>query len=112
MEGYDVVVIGSFYGQPNFLARFGTLYEGKYIIPAEWQSALGNGSSAGGIIGLLLNGILVERFGARYVMIGALAALACFIFLFVFAQNLGTLVAAEVCAGLSWGCFQTLTTGE
>lgn len=45
MEGYDVVVIGSFYGQPNFLKRFGT-YVGKevapnspngYIIPAEWQ---------------------------------------------------------------------------
>ncbi|KZP02050.1 hypothetical protein FIBSPDRAFT_655333, partial [Athelia psychrophila] len=24
MDGYDLVIIGSFYGQPNFLKRFGT----------------------------------------------------------------------------------------
>jgi SP family general alpha glucoside:H+ symporter-like MFS transporter len=59
MEGYDVVVIGSFYGHPAFLKRFGVYSPGSnevgYIIPAEWQSALSNGSSAGGIIGLLVS---------------------------------------------------------
>jgi len=59
MEGYDVVVIGSFYGHPAFLRRFGVEAPGAnevgYIIPAEWQSALSNGSSAGGIIGLLVS---------------------------------------------------------
>jgi SP family general alpha glucoside:H+ symporter-like MFS transporter len=70
MEGYDVVVIGSFYGQrechpsqrtalnaANFLKRFGVEAPGStngYVIPAQWQSALSNGSSAGGIIGLLV----------------------------------------------------------
>lgn len=58
MEGYDVVVIGSFYGHPAFLRRFGVAAPGAnevgYIIPAEWQSALSNGSSAGGIIGLMV----------------------------------------------------------
>jgi SP family general alpha glucoside:H+ symporter-like MFS transporter len=46
MEGYDVVVIGSFYGHPAFLKRFGHYQKGAnngidYYIPAEWQSAVG-----------------------------------------------------------------------
>jgi SP family general alpha glucoside:H+ symporter-like MFS transporter len=72
MEGYDVVVIGSFYGQrelhtawcqsliklADFVKRFGVptdTTEIGYAIPPEWQSALSNGSSAGGIIGLLVS---------------------------------------------------------
>jgi SP family general alpha glucoside:H+ symporter-like MFS transporter len=36
-------------------------------------------------------------------MIGSLAWLTCFIFLFFFANSLGMLVAAEVLCGISWG---------
>lgn len=39
MEGYDVVVIGSFYGQPQFIERFGSVgsdgvmaIQGEYIL--------------------------------------------------------------------------------
>ena len=74
MEGYDVVVIGSFYGQrayselshhshdhqltisADFVKRFGVptdQTEIGYAIPPAWQSGLSNGSSAGGILGLL-----------------------------------------------------------
>lgn len=75
MEGYDVVVIGSFYGQresivsasgnlliklADFLKRFGVATDQTeigYAIPPDWQSALSNGSSAGGIIGLLVSSL-------------------------------------------------------
>jgi hypothetical protein len=40
--------------QANFLKRFGVESPQGLVIPAEWQSGLGNGSSAGGIIGLLV----------------------------------------------------------
>ncbi|KAF7965992.1 hypothetical protein HWV62_32702 [Athelia sp. TMB] len=113
MEGYDVVVIGSFYGQPNFLKRFGTPAPGSpngYVIPAQWQSALSNGSSAGGILGLMLNGWAAERFGAKKVMLTALLALIGFIFIMVFAESLTMLVIGEVFCGIPWGIFQTLTT--
>jgi hypothetical protein len=42
----------------DFLKRFGVptdTTEIGYAIPPQWQSALSNGSSAGGIIGLLVS---------------------------------------------------------
>lgn len=57
MTGYDVIVISSFYGHPTFLRRFGVPTTGNdvgFAIPAKWQSALSNGASAGGILGLIV----------------------------------------------------------
>jgi SP family general alpha glucoside:H+ symporter-like MFS transporter len=99
MEGYDVVVIGSFYGHPAFLKRFGVPDASStngYVIPAEWQSALSNGSSAGGILGLLLNGMAADRYGPKIVMMTSLIALIGFIFIMVFANSLEMLVIGEV----------------
>ena len=48
----------------TFLRRFGVEAPGStngYVIPAEWQSALSNGSSAGGILGLLV-GLLTSSY--------------------------------------------------
>ncbi|KAJ7091711.1 maltose permease [Mycena crocata] len=112
MEGYDVVVIASFYGQPAFLKRFGVENPatGLNVIPAPWQSGLGNGSSAGGIIGLIINGWASEKFGPRRTYIIAMIGMIISIFGPVFSQSLEALVASEVVCGLFWGVFQTLTT--
>lgn len=113
-----------------FLRRFGVPTTGNdigYAIPAPWQSGLSNGASAGGIIGLLINGWAADKYGPKIVMMVSTVALAGFIFLSVFAQNLGqslhrncklvdadyrpgTLVAAQVLCGLPWGVFQTLVS--
>ncbi|KAF7313085.1 Maltose permease [Mycena kentingensis (nom. inval.)] len=112
MEGYDVVVIASFYGHPAFLNRFGVVNPatGERVIPAEWQSGLGNGSSAGGIIGLAINGWASERFGPRRTYIVSMVGMIIAIFGPVFSQSLTALTASEVVCGLFWGVFQTLTT--
>jgi SP family general alpha glucoside:H+ symporter-like MFS transporter len=71
MEGYDTGLVGrrrsvariradrvqlkSFYGQPEFLKKFGSLDpNGKLYIPANWQAALSNAVSAGEVLGLLV----------------------------------------------------------
>jgi MFS family permease len=97
----------------NFLKRFGVPAphtDAGFVIPAEWQSALSNGSSAGGIIGLLVNGWAADRFGPKIVMMISIVALTGFIFIMVFAKSLTMLVIGEVFCGIPWGVFQTLTT--
>ncbi|CAK5266568.1 unnamed protein product [Mycena citricolor] len=111
MDGYDVVVIASFYEQPAFLKRFGvTDNAGHRTIPAPWQSGLGNGSSVGAIIGLMINGWASERFGPRRTYMCAMVGMIISIFGPVFSQSLAALTASEIVCGMFWGVFQTLTT--
>ncbi|KJR87468.1 MFS transporter, SP family, general alpha glucoside:H+ symporter [Sporothrix schenckii 1099-18] len=112
MEGYDTSLLSSFYGYPAFQKRFGQpLADGSsYQISARWQSGLANGSQVGQILGLVASGLLADRFGYRATILGALALMVAFIFVLVFAQNVGMLFAGSVLCGLPWGAFQTLTT--
>ncbi|KAL6152229.1 hypothetical protein ACJQWK_04295 [Exserohilum turcicum] len=112
MEGYDLALLGSLYGSPEFNKKYGVLNPdtGKYSVRASWQSALSNGARAGEVIGLIINGFVSERYGYRNTMIGALMAMTAFIFILFFAPNVETLVIGEVFCGIPWGMFQTLTT--
>ncbi|KAK3182208.1 hypothetical protein K4F52_006577 [Lecanicillium sp. MT-2017a] len=111
MEGYDIVLVGSFFAYPQFLRRFGVDDgSGDIQIPAPWQAGLGNGGAVGQIVGLLINGWAAERYGYRVVMTASLIATIAFIFLFFFAQNLQMLLAAKILIGVPLGVFQTLTT--
>ncbi|KAF4420962.1 General alpha-glucoside permease [Colletotrichum fructicola] len=55
MEGYDLVIITSFYGQTQFKNRFGVYDEGsgEKLIPPEWQSGLSNSALVGQLAGLV-----------------------------------------------------------
>ncbi|KAL8364826.1 hypothetical protein RB595_003890 [Gaeumannomyces hyphopodioides] len=111
MEGFDVVLLSNFYAYPEFKKSFGNpTGNGDYQLPAQWQAALSNGVACGQIMGLLINGIIAERWGYRKVYIGSMVCLTGFIFLFFFANSLPMLLAAEILCGIPWGIFQTLTT--
>ncbi|KAF2647261.1 sugar transporter [Lophiostoma macrostomum CBS 122681] len=112
MEGYDLALLGSLYGNTAFKNKYGVRdpSTGKYSVPASWQSALSNGARAGEILGLILSGFVSERFGYRKVMVGSLIAVTAFIFILFFAPNVKVLVIGEVFCGIPWGIFQTLTT--
>ncbi|KAF5017288.1 hypothetical protein F66182_10799, partial [Fusarium sp. NRRL 66182] len=112
MEGYDVVMITSFYGQSQFQKRFGA-YNAKtnaYTISAEWQSGLSNSSSVGQLFGLLLNAYAQDKFGCRPTMMFFMAWMAVMIFIPFFAPSLSVLAFGEAMCGVSWGVFQTLST--
>ena len=54
VQGYDLVVIGSFYGLDAFQRKYGVPLNdgtGKWSITAAWQSGLSNGANVGEIIG-------------------------------------------------------------
>jgi len=111
MEGFDHSFATGFIAFPAFQKRYGVLTKTDgYQIPAELQSAIGNGINAGEIIGLMLNGLFADWFGYRWVMIACLFLMTCFIFLQFFATSIYMYLGAEILLGLPWGVFQTLTT--
>lgn len=110
MEGYDVCLINNFYAFNQFNKKYGVqLADGTYQVPAAWQAGLSNGANVGELIGLLINGFVSERFGYRWTVIICLGLICCWTALFFTAQNVQTLLAAEILCGIPWGVFQTLT---
>lgn len=130
MEGYDVVIvcessavrggrlltfryqITSFYGQTQFLERFGVADSdtGKKLISPAWQSGLSNSALVGQLAGLIINGFCQDRFGCRKTMMFFLAWMAAAIFIVFFAPSLSVLAFGEAMCGISWGVFQVNTT--
>ncbi|KAI6780334.1 Maltose permease-like protein [Emericellopsis cladophorae] len=110
MEGYDISLINNFYAFSTFNQKYGKqLDDGTWEIPAAWQAGLSNGAYCGEIVGLFFCGWIAERFGYRWTLIGSLAWLTVFITLFFMAENVETLLAAEILCGIPWGVFQTIT---
>ncbi|KAL2019025.1 hypothetical protein VTK56DRAFT_10190 [Thermocarpiscus australiensis] len=110
MEGYDVCLINNFYAFPQFNRKYGEpLPNGDWQVPAPWQVGLSNGANVGELIGLLINGWMSERFGYRWTVIVCLMLINAWTALFFTAQNVQTLLAAEILCGIPWGVFQTLT---
>ncbi|KAH6686670.1 general substrate transporter [Plectosphaerella plurivora] len=112
MEGMDVGLINNFFAHPSYRQKFGwgEDAEGLPFIPANWQTGIGLGNNGGSIIGLLLNGYLQSRFGSRRVYMGAMALMACTIFVLFFATSVEMLLVGNLLCGIPWGIFQTLTT--
>lgn len=110
MEGYDVVLMGSFFGFPAFNQKYGHLMKnGSYGLSAAWQSGLANAMNCGQILGLFANGIISERFGYRRTMMCSLVATVAFIFILFFAQNVQTLLVGEILMGIPLGVYQTVS---
>ncbi|KAL2757281.1 hypothetical protein ACRALDRAFT_2025112 [Sodiomyces alcalophilus JCM 7366] len=110
MEGFDITLLGNLFAYPPFQKRFGVLQpDGTYQLTAAWQAGLTNGNQAGQIIGLYANGIIAERLGYRWSLIGALALTTGVIFIIFFSQTLVQLLIGEILIGIPWGAFQTLT---
>lgn len=110
MEGFDIVLIANLLAVPAFKKAFGEqLPNGSYEITAPWQSGLTNGAYVGEILGLMLNGIIAEKYGFKKTMIGALTAVTGLIFIVFFVQSLTQLLIGLILMGIPWGVFQTLT---
>ncbi|KAL6416237.1 general alpha-glucoside permease [Ilyonectria robusta] len=113
MEGYDTNLLSNFFAYPSFLIRYGNFVgvtpetpTGYQLTPA-WQAGLSQGGSVGSILGCLLSGYLVSKYGSRRVQLGALVALMAFIFIVFFSPNLPVLVVGEILCGLPWGILAT-----
>ena len=109
MEGYDIVLIYSLFGQPAFAKKYGQ-YDAAaqtYQLSAAWQAGLGNGTGIGTIIGAFLNGYLTHKFGYRKVLLASLMSLLAFIFIPFFAPSVEVLLVGQILCGIPWGVFAT-----
>ncbi|KAK8086260.1 Maltose permease MAL31 [Apiospora phragmitis] len=112
MEGYDLVLMSSFFAQPAFSEHFG-VYDpgtGKYQITASWQNGLSNAVSVGTMVGAFANGYFTHKFGYRKVLLASLCLITTFIFIPFFAVNLPMLLVGEFLCGVPWGVFATMAT--
>ncbi|KAH7070680.1 trehalose transporter [Paraphoma chrysanthemicola] len=109
MEGYDIALIGNFYAFPPFNRKYGELQEnGTYEVPARWQAGISNGAQCGQILGLLLTGWGVERFGYRPFILGILFYQAIVTVTFFVAPSIEYLLLAECLAGIAFGVFMSV----
>ncbi|KAJ8118497.1 hypothetical protein OPT61_g536 [Boeremia exigua] len=109
MEGYDIVLIYSFFAQPAFSRRYGDCdSSGNCQISASWQSGLGNAVGCGTIIGAFANGYFCHRFGYRPVLLASLASICGFIAISFAAPNLPVLLVGQFLCGIPWGVFATM----
>lgn len=108
MESYNTMLISTFFAYPTFQQRFGEqLANGKYSIPAQWQTALGLAPTVGIIIGIMMNGFVIDRFGHRYVCLAALFCLTGLFAMTVEPTGLPMLFAAQLLLGIPQGCLNT-----
>ncbi|KAL4814912.1 general substrate transporter [Aspergillus spinulosporus] len=110
MEGYDIVLIQSFFAQPSFREKYGQ-YDtgtGSHQITAPWQNGLSNAVSVGTIIGAFANGYFVHKFGYRKVLLASLATICGFILISFFSPNLPVLLVGQFLCGIPWGVFATM----
>lgn len=104
MEGFDINLIANLLAVPAFKRRFGEqLPDGSFEVTAPWQAGLTNGAYVGEILGLMLNGIIAERYGFRKTMIGALTCVTGLIFIVFFVKSIEMLLIGLILLGIPWG---------
>lgn len=109
MEGYDIVLVTSFFAQHSFSRDYGSYSEGGgWQVAAKWQSALGIAPIIGAIAGAFLNGWLTVKPGFRKVLLVSMLAMTLFIFLIFFAVNLTMILVGLILCGISWGVLATV----
>lgn len=112
MEGYDIVLIYSFFAQPAFARKYGSCSpNGDCQITASWQAGLGNAVGCGTIIGAFANGYFCHKFGYRPVLLTSLASICAFIAISFSAPNLPVLLVGQFLCGIPWVKYTDLSLG-
>jgi MFS family permease len=109
MEGYDVTLLGSFYGYPMFRTKYGEWLneDSGYQISSTWQQRFNCLAAVANIVGALMNGWATARWGHRKVLIASLAWLSAFIFVVFFAPTIEILLVGQTLCNIPWGVFAT-----
>ncbi|TVY47412.1 General alpha-glucoside permease [Lachnellula occidentalis] len=108
--GMDVLLSSSVISVPSFQEKFGSSFEGRYIISASWQIAFNAASSTGGFFGAIGSGYLADKLGRRLTLAIACVVSIGAVFMQVFAGSSALLLTGKLINGLSLGSFLTITS--
>lgn len=108
MEGYDNILMSSFFAYPSFTKKYGVPDGDSYQLTGNWQVGLLCAANVGTILGVFINGYLTERFGHRRVIMVSLVFMSAFIFIVFFAPSVQALVVGQIFCGIPWGIFATM----
>ena len=97
---YDQTVMGAYYALPAFQHKYGRLVDGKYIVPAQWQSAISMAGYLGQILGSIgVSAWPLERFGPRWTLSVAVGAVALCNLIQFLAPSIEVLFVGELLQG-------------
>ena len=103
---YDQTVMGAYYALPAFQQRYGRHVGGKWVIEAQWQSAISMAGYIGQVVGALgVAAYPLDRFGPRRTLTAAVAGVTGCIFIQFFSQSIKVLYVGELLQGLISGSF-------
>ena len=78
MEGYDTLILGSFYALPQFAQKYGVpIGNGTYTVLATWQTALSTGVIVGELFGLVFAGLITDKYGYKPTMLINVSVTPC-----------------------------------
>ncbi|KAI0205679.1 sugar porter family MFS transporter [Astrocystis sublimbata] len=106
MLAFDPQIVGNMFAIPQFQKDFG--YErpnGKFVIPARWQTGLSLGNPLGQVVGALFSAYPMELFGRKWTFFGCVVLTAGLVFIQFFARSLEALLVGELLGGLVLGSF-------
>ncbi|KAI9155738.1 Alpha-glucosides permease MPH3 [Paramyrothecium foliicola] len=99
---------GNILGIPRFREDFGHLYNGKWTLYANWQSAFSGAPMASAIFGCLGGGYLADKFGRKPVLIGALIVSYAAITMEFVATTNEVFFGGKFLNGFGTGCIATV----
>ena len=101
MEGYDLNLINSLFAYPSYAQRFGEFDPATetYQIPVRWQSAMSSGPQAGSIVGAMVNGFVISRYGYRVAFMIGIVLMAAFVFVSFFGFSVELQAVGQILCG-------------
>ncbi|EED24162.1 sugar transporter, putative [Talaromyces stipitatus ATCC 10500] len=105
--GFDALISSLATAYPQFREQFGSLYDGKYVVSATWQSLWSAGNLLGAIIGNFLAGATVDRFGRKFCFWAILITSVVASIALILASSVKVLLAAKLVFGATSGLSYT-----
>ncbi|KAK9244244.1 hypothetical protein V1506DRAFT_561370 [Lipomyces tetrasporus] len=101
------------FAYPSFAEKYGVYFPGVvYQLTAAWQAGFSNATGVGSFFGVIANGFLVDIFGQKRVLVGALFALSGFIFIMFFAPTVTVLTIGGFLCGVAVGLAGSLDSSS